>query len=49
MGGETPVQQLQHRSLVHHLSVLRIRCFPQLFRQLPLIASTELLNNGQRF
>lgn len=49
MGGETSVQHIQNGSLHTHLSVLRIRCFPQLFRQLPLVAGTELLNNGQRF
>ena len=49
---ETPIQQLQHRSLVHHLSLLGIGGIggvPKLLGQQPLVPGTELLDNGHRF
>ena len=49
MVSETPIQQLQHRSLVHHLSVLGIGGVPKLLGQQPLVPGTELLDNGHRF
>lgn len=49
MVSETPIQQLQHCSLVHHLSVLGIGGAPKLLGQLSLVAGAELLDNGHRF